>query len=117
MAFLTINGTAYDVLSGGAVQQETYVHGRSIRAFDGTERHVTNTNKRRWRFSLRPMTQAAQETLRALVANFVTLTLNGTFNNNNAVSARVKLLEVGYLQTGTVDTAFRRTPEIEIEEV
>jgi hypothetical protein len=63
MAFLTINGVTYDVVEGGASEQEPYRVGSVTPAFSGTIRSSVRRVRRIRTFKLIEMTQVQYEAL------------------------------------------------------
>lgn len=111
MAFLTIGPTNYDVLEGGAEQEEHELIGEPKRAIDGSMRSGRRYMKRRYRFTLVGMSQAAFNTLETYVIANPIIAITG-----DAVTAANYALTVsaGYDMDGA--TNFLRRPQVVLVE-
>ena len=99
MAFLTIAGADYDVLTSGAT--ETYDrHGESFRAFSGRHRTVrVGPDKRNWNFELGPLTQAMLDTLKVAIG-LGPVSVTGNALNSESVTCDVEIDRLTYVDGG-----------------
>lgn len=87
MPFLRIGSTVVEVVHGGARETTPYRVGESVRMFSGLLRSTIRAEKREWAFRTAPMTPAAMDALRALVANGAQLTVGGDAFSRNMMGA------------------------------
>lgn len=77
MAFLTIAGTEYEVLTTNASRRAPERVGQVVRMFNGSLRSNIRLEKRSWSFTLRAMPLATFDALVALAANGALVTVGG----------------------------------------
>lgn len=77
MAFLTIAGITYEVLTRGADEQRRVTVGSRKRAFAGNLRSTIKAVKREWRLTVGPLTQSGLSQLRSLVAGSTVQAIGG----------------------------------------
>lgn len=113
MAFLTLNGTEYLVLTENAQEEEPAWGGMNVEfSFDGSLRADFQPEVRKFSFGLQPMSEAAFQTLKTMVAAAVTV--NGDCVNNVSMSALVVLKGRGFIANVA---SHLRTPVIEVVEI
>jgi hypothetical protein len=117
MAFLTIDGDAYEVVTDGAAEGEDERMGQEVRAFDGTLRSTLRTPKRVWQFTLSPLTETAYQALRTAVGAGNQLACAGDALPTGGVTCSATITGAPYLQDASQTTDFLREPSVKLREV
>jgi len=99
-AFLTLDGTDFQVQTAGATEGEPTYVGESARAFDGSYRSGIRGAKRTWTFTLRSMPQADLAALKTLVGLEASLTATGEFVGGESVPVVARIGSTPYTQDG-----------------
>ena len=112
MAFLVVGAVTIPVAPNGWQEQEPFVVGDMVPAFDGTLRDSRQDTKRRWRFTTRPLSSAEYTSVRGALEGATPLSTSGDAIGTVNVAARI-------IGTGAVQVSggFRRTIEAELWEV
>jgi hypothetical protein len=109
VAFLTIAGTEYEVLTTSATRRAPERGGARVRAFAGNTRSTARYEKRVWAFTLRDMPLATFETLVAAVALDAVVACAGDAIGAAAVNCIVDIGETQYVDNAGVTFAMRPT--------
>lgn len=89
--FLTIGGTAYDVIDGGAQEDEPEAIGtRFYRTFSGRPRSSARALYRKFTGTIGPLTQAQFTTLSAAVAGAFVHSLGGKWIESRSGAATIR---------------------------
>lgn len=112
MAFLTIDGTAYDVDTGGATQGENVWRGAVRASFNNTLRSDRHARRRVWDFDLTPLPEIDALTLMATcdVGGFTPVAGDAI---GGAITADVRVTAARYVADGM---GFKRALHLTIEE-
>jgi hypothetical protein len=113
MSFLTITKAGTTIIvdvsaAGGATEREARRVGETVDVFSGGLSSSVSAEYREWEWPAALMTQAAYETLRALVALDAIVTVNGEAVGNVATPAMVRVTGAGYVQDVRDPTGFKR---------
>lgn len=114
MAFLTVASIDLGILHAGASQQESEPVGQAKRSFSGALRSSRRDFKRKWKFVVGPVSQAAHNTLRAAVeANGGIVTCTGVALDSANVDCMVTIGAAEYVRDGS---GHLRTLELALDE-
>lgn len=114
MPFLNISTlTNIPVYTEGAQQEPSLEIGETVRAFDGTLRVARRTRKRIWSFTVGPVSNTYENSLRAL-DDGLAKTCNGDMFNNVASSCYVLIQDAEYISDG--GTGSYRLVTVRLEE-
>jgi hypothetical protein len=100
MAFLTLEGTAYEIQVAGANELEPVFVGEVTRAASNASRSTRRTKKRQWSFTLIPMVQADADAFLAVIDAPGTLTASGDFTAGASVEVFALQGTSAFLQNG-----------------
>lgn len=118
MAFLTIGGVTYDVLTQGATQNAPMRVGEASPSFSGGLLSTVRARKRRWTFTLGPLTQAQADALDAATAAGLFLACAGdAMPYAGTITCDVVLGEAPYVQDTVQALGFRRFVNVTLSEV